>query len=79
LINRIRYRRRAVATEEYSIINDQSHDYRTMLYYITIERQRRQLEDVGFKSNPLVYGRGGQLVDQDDSKIGDSMLVLAQR
>ena len=79
LVNRIRYRSRAVATAEYSIINDQSHDYCTMLYYITLDQQRRQLERVGFKPNPRVYGRDGQLVDQDDSKLGDTMLVLAQR
>jgi SAM-dependent methyltransferase len=78
LFNRVRYLRRQVATPEYSIINDKSHDYRTMLYYLTLEEQRRQLAQVGFQPNPRVYARG-RLVEHDDGTLGDSMLFVAQR
>jgi len=78
LFNRFRYLRREVVTPEYSIINDQSHDYRTMLYYLTLEEQKRQLAQVGFQPNPRVYARGRQ-VERDDGSLGDSMLFVAQR
>ena len=48
LRNRLRFRKHEVKTEEYSIINDVFHHYSTMLYYIDIGRQLRQLEGQGF-------------------------------
>jgi SAM-dependent methyltransferase len=78
LFNRLRYLRREIVTAEYSIINDKSHDYRTMLYYLTLEEQKRQLAKVGFRPNPRVYARGRQ-VESDDGSLGDSMLFVAQR
>ena len=47
LRNRLRFRKHEVRTEEYSIINDVFHHYSTMLYYIDIPRQLRQLEGQG--------------------------------
>jgi SAM-dependent methyltransferase len=62
IANRRRFRRHDVRTPEYSVINDYCHNYGTMLYYITLENQRRQLEHVGFAPNAEAYDREGNLI-----------------
>ena len=58
--NRQRYQRHNVRTAEYSMINDECHDYGTMLYYITLAQQRRQLEACGFMPNAAAYDQAGE-------------------
>ncbi len=79
IINRLRYKKQEVYTSEYAIINDKCHDYRTMLYYISLAHQRAQLRAVGFESNASIYSADGNRVVQDDSLTGDTFLVVVQR
>jgi len=65
LFNRTRYKRYEIRNADYSIINDRCHDYRTMLYYITLEKQRKQLQALGFQSNPRGYDLSGKVVGGD--------------
>jgi ubiquinone/menaquinone biosynthesis C-methylase UbiE len=61
LINRLRYMRHEVRTEEYTILNDRCHEYATMLYYITLQDQLKQLQRLGFTSTPTVYDSIGRI------------------
>jgi SAM-dependent methyltransferase len=58
--NWTRMRHRSVRHREYSMINDRSHDYSVMLYYITVESQRRQIEALGFEKNAAAFGEDGK-------------------
>lgn len=60
LVNRHRYRKHEVRAETYSIINDECHDYSTMLYYISVDEQRRQLVEHGFEENASAYDETGR-------------------
>jgi SAM-dependent methyltransferase len=64
LANRVRNLRHEVRTNEYSIINDRCHDYATMLYYISMDSQLRQLNNVGFESTPTIYDAEGRAADE---------------
>lgn len=61
-VNRLRYRGHEVRTADYAIINDVCHHYRTMLYFITVEDQLRQLRSVGFDREVRVYDLAGEVV-----------------
>lgn len=68
--NRWRYRRHEVHTDDYAIINDRCHNYRTLLYYIAPASQRRQLEAAGFDADIAVYDLAGRRItaaSPDDS------------
>jgi SAM-dependent methyltransferase len=67
VFNRLRYRRHEIRTADYAILNDRCHHYRTMLYFITMENQRRQLETIGFRSDPIVIDLSGRVVSGDTS------------
>jgi SAM-dependent methyltransferase len=71
LRNRARLRRFEVRSAEYSIVNDRCHDYATLLYYITLPNQRRQLAQAGFEKPATVYDGSGLPVASDtrDSSI----------
>lgn len=77
LINRRRFKRHEVRTKAYSVINDRCHDYATMLYYIGLEAQRRQLEEAGFAKNAEAYDLKGQLIEA--TTIHDSMAFIARK
>jgi SAM-dependent methyltransferase len=61
--------------EGYSIINDECHDYGTMLYYVDLRTQRRQLEDAGFRGPVKSWDLAGQPTDVD-SKDGSITLLV---
>jgi SAM-dependent methyltransferase len=61
--NRLRFRRHEVRTGEYSIINDVCHHYRTMLYFIDITQQLRQLGEAGFAETAQTYDLAGRPAD----------------
>jgi ubiquinone/menaquinone biosynthesis C-methylase UbiE len=63
LNNRMLNKRHEVRQAEYAIINDRSHDYRTMLYFTTIDNQRRQLAAAGFKPDITVFDLSGRVVN----------------
>lgn len=60
LYNWSRYRQHNVRTAEYSMINDVCHDYGTMLYYISLANQCRQLETCGFLPQAAAYDQAGR-------------------
>lgn len=51
-------------TDEYAIINDGDHRFSLLLYYISVEKQRGQLESVGF-GNFEAYDQEGQRIHED--------------
>ena len=76
IYNRRRLGRYDVRGPEYSVINDRCHDYATMLYYVDIAGQRRQLAAAGFAPDAAVYGMNGLPVDD---KTTDSSLTFVAR
>jgi ubiquinone/menaquinone biosynthesis C-methylase UbiE len=56
--NHLRVRRNEVHEEGFSIINDPSHSFSLLTYYIKKEHQVKQLEALGFSKIEMVDGRG---------------------
>lgn len=54
-----------IQTEDYAVVNDGDHRFSLLLYYIGIEKQREQLEKIGF-SEVEAYDQKGVLVEKDD-------------
>jgi SAM-dependent methyltransferase len=81
VIARVRNRRRHLPLEtraaDYSIINDVCHDYGTMLYYIDLAAQRRQLEAAGFRAGAVAYDLAGHRIDVDSDD--NSIALLARK
>jgi SAM-dependent methyltransferase len=71
LRNRLRFSRHDVRTPAYSMINDACHDYGTMLYYISLANQRRQLVEMGFRADAEAFDLAGRPIADDctDSSI----------
>lgn len=76
--NRLRFKSLEVATPEYSIINDKCHNYQTMLYYITLAEQLKQLERFHFGPVSAVFSIDGTRVESDNGKLGDSLLFVVR-
>jgi SAM-dependent methyltransferase len=76
-INRSRFKSYEQQSPEYAIVNDVSHDYATMLYYISLNDQRRQLALVGFLPHATVFDLRGQEVANDT--LDDSLTYLARK
>ena len=64
-INRVRFRRHQVRTAGYQILNGKSHHYRTMIYFIGLEQQRRQLVETGFQPNAVAFDLAGRVIETD--------------
>ena len=75
-VRRRRLRSLEIRTPQYSVINDVCHDYGVMLYYISLQEQRRQLESLGYARNALAFDLAGREVTTDSR---DSSLMLAAR
>ena len=76
LVNRMNNKRRELRVQEFSIINDVYHDYSTMIYYISLANQRKQLDSVGFQSQSIAFDLQGDVVEDDSS---DNTLTLIAR
>ncbi len=63
--NRLRYRNHEVKNADYAIVNDVYHHYRVMLYFITLNKQRQQLVEAGFKPEARAYRLSGERVAGD--------------
>ena len=78
---RIRNRRRNLPYEDrcadHSIINDLCHDYGTLLYYLDLSTQRRQLVDAGFEAGAPAYDHDGRLIEHDS--VESSLALLARK
>ncbi len=57
----LRMKKREVFTDTYAVINDSDHRYSLLMYYISIDKQIRQLESNGF-SLVEAYSADGKLV-----------------
>ncbi len=75
--NRRRFRPHEVHGEDYSIINDVCHHYGTMLYYVSLEKQRQQLVDAGFEHGAAAFDLRGQPVL--DGTRDDSIAYIARK
>jgi SAM-dependent methyltransferase len=64
------------AGEGYSIINDVCHDYGTMLYYVDLAAQRRQLRDAGFGDELTMWDLSGR--ETDERATDGSITVLVR-
>jgi SAM-dependent methyltransferase len=77
LVNRLRYRKRDMRGEEFSIINDVYHNYSTMIYYISLANQRKQLEAVGFQSHATALDLKGEVIEGDS--IDNTLTLIARK
>lgn len=77
LRNRLRYRRHEQHTSDYAIINDVCHNHSVMLYYISLARQRAQLEAMGFEANAAAFDAAGHPVTQNTRL--DSFAFVARK
>jgi ubiquinone/menaquinone biosynthesis C-methylase UbiE len=64
--NHLRVQRNEVHEKEYSIINDASHSFSLLTYYIKKEHQVKQLEAIGFSKIEMVNERGS-LITVDEA------------
>ena len=76
LVNRLKHKKRDRRGNEFSIINDVYHDYATLIYYISLANQRRQLEAVGFQAQSIALDLKGEVIEDDSS---DNTLTLIAR
>ncbi len=75
--NRYRFRKHEFHCEEYAMINDKCHNYATMLYYITLENQKKQLIFAGFDQDIRAFDRAGCLINEGTQD--DSLFFIAQK
>ncbi len=76
-LNRRRYKKLDFRGAEYSIINDIFHNYSTMIYYISLQQQLMQLENIGFAKNPKALDLKGQIVTK--STPDDTLTFIVQK
>jgi ubiquinone/menaquinone biosynthesis C-methylase UbiE len=60
----LKMKRHEIYTDEYAIINDNAHEYSLLAYYISIEKQIKQLANIGF-SDIEAYDMEGRQTDHD--------------
>ena len=58
ILNHLDLKRREVHNREYALINDPSHNFRLLTYYINKESQVEQLERIGFSDIEMVDASG---------------------
>lgn len=66
LPNHFKMKKHEIFTDDYAIVNDGDHRYSLLLYYISIERQIKQLEEIGFYDIEP-YDMQGNLTNGDTS------------
>ncbi|KNZ33280.1 MAG: hypothetical protein AD742_06670 [Methylibium sp. NZG] len=66
-----------IHTSSYAVLNDVCHNYGVMLYYITLARQRQQLEDAGFQPDAVAFDCRGRRIEGDT--VLDSMALIARK
>ena len=74
MARRLRMRKHEVRNSEFAMINDVCHDYGVMLYYITLDRQRLQLEQMGFCPNAEAFALDGNPA-RNESRDSSIMLI----
>ncbi len=76
MARRSRMRKHEVRNSEFAMINDACHDYGVMLYYVTLDKQRLQLEQMGFCPNAEAFALDGNTACNESR---DSSLMLIAR
>jgi ubiquinone/menaquinone biosynthesis C-methylase UbiE len=77
LANRKKYKRRGIRTAAFSIINDVYHDYSTMIYYISLANQRKQLDSAGFQAQALALDLKGNVIE--DATVDNTITLIARK
>lgn len=77
MLNRIKNKRRDIRTKAFSIINDVYHDYATMIYYISLANQRKQLDAAGFQPQPIALDLNGNVIEQDSNH--NTLTLIARK
>jgi SAM-dependent methyltransferase len=70
IVNHLRNKRHEVQEPDYSIINDPSHNFRLLTYYINKENQVRQLMALGFDEIEMVNEQGAFISLQQTCRDG---------
>lgn len=60
----LRMKKHEVFADEFAVVNDCDHRYSLLMYYIGIEKQIKQLEEIGF-FNIEAYNSKGEVVKSD--------------
>lgn len=69
VVNRLRFKRHEVNADNYAILNDVCHHYGTLVYFITVDNQRQQLRDAGFRDAALFDLSGRRVSDTSDGTL----------
>lgn len=77
LYQRLKHVRHEIHTSDYAVLNDKCHHYGVMLYYITLSKQRQQLQEAGFEANALAFDCTGKRIEDDTTL--DSMALVARK
>ena len=77
LANRNKNKRRDIRTAAFSIINDVYHDYSTMIYYISLENQRKQLDSVGFQAQSMALDLKGNVIE--DATVDNTITLITRK
>lgn len=64
LPNHYKMKKHEIYTDDYAIVNDGDHRFSLLLYYISIDKQLKQLTDIGF-SGVEAYNTEGRQVESD--------------
>jgi len=75
IINRLRFKRFEQHCGTYAIKNDACHDYATMLYYISVENQCKQLDTIGFRKDVQIFDSAGQTITAGTKENDFTLLV----
>ncbi len=78
ILNHLKMRKHERHERHYSILNDRSHNYRLLTYYISRKKQVRQLEQAGFCQIEMVR-MDGSFVDLSEPCEDDWIYYLARR
>ena len=77
LFHFLKHYRHEERTPHYAVINDRCHNHGVMLYYITLQQQRLQLQEVGFQPNASAFDCMGRPIRGDTTL--DSMAMIARK
>jgi SAM-dependent methyltransferase len=75
--NRWRLRNHTERTPTYAILNDACHDHGVLLYHITLEQQRIQLEEAGYAPGALAFDEDGNIIDGRTEH--SSLMMIARK
>ncbi|MES2403286.1 MAG: methyltransferase domain-containing protein [Pseudomonadota bacterium] len=77
--NHARLAHRQLFTDEYAIVNDEAHGGTLLHYYISPDRQRRQLASCGFELLEMYDRRGRPMSPGDDAARSQWVFYVAKR